>query len=386
MENINSNETRLVDGDLKFKKKKKKTNGKTLLKKIDDYLLLNSGVPVKEKLFFVQHLGVMVHSGISILTAFRTLSEQTESKAFSRILKDIATKIEGGTSLTQSLKGYPKVFNELFVNMVESGEISGKLEDVFHQLYTQMKKQYELVSKIRGALTYPVIVVFIMIAIGIFMMMFIVPKISDVFQQSNAELPVPTKILIAVSHAMANNGVMVFVGMALFIALFTKILKTKRGLYIFQGIVLNLPVIGGIIKKINLAKFARTSSSLMKTDIMITEAFRITGNTLGNLHYRHILEEVGEKIKKGGQISETLKRYPKFFPPIVTQMVIVGEQTGEIDNILEELSTFYEEEVNQIMENLPSIIEPLLILLLGIGVGGMALAVIMPMYSLTDAM
>ncbi len=386
MENTRPEDTRPVDGGLKIKKKKKKTGGKSLFQKIDDYLLLNSGVPVKEKLFFVQHLSVMIHAGISILTAFRTLAEQTESKAFSRILKEIATKIEGGTSLTQALRGYPKAFNELFVNMVESGEISGKLEDVFRQLHLQMKKQYELVSKIKGALTYPVIVVLIMIFIGIFMMMFIVPKISDVFKQSNAELPLPTKILIGVSHAMADNGVLVFVGMALFVAIFAKILKTKKGLYIFQWIVLNLPIVGGIIKKINLAKFARTSSSLMKTDIMITEAFRITGNTLGNLHYRRILEEVGEKIKKGGQISETLKRYPKFFPPIVTQMVIVGEQTGEIDNILEELSVFYEEEVSQIMENLPSIIEPLLILLLGIGVGGMALAVIMPMYSLTDAM
>lgn len=383
MEKINPKDSRPV---VPGKKEAKPKDTRTLFKRIDDYLLSTSRIPLKEKLFFVQHLGVMIHSGISILTALRTLSDQTENKAFSRILKEVATKIEGGTSLTQSLKGYPQIFNELFVNMVESGEISGKLEEVFKQLHIQMKKQYELIAKIRGALTYPVIVICIMIGIGSFMMVYVVPKISNIFKESGAELPLPTQMLIGASQLIVNNGPLVVLALIIFILLFVKTLKTKKGLYILQGIILKLPIISGIVKKINLAKFARTTSSLMKTDIMIVEAFRITGNILGNLHYRQVIQEIGERIKKGGQISETLKKHPQFFPPIVTQMVIVGEQTGEIDTILEDLSVFYEEEVDHIMENLPSIIEPLLILALGIGVGGMALAVIMPMYSLTNAM
>jgi type IV pilus assembly protein PilC len=384
MENINPKNSRPVVAGVKTVKAKK--DERSLIRKIDDYLLYNSNIPLKEKLFFVQHLGVMVHSGISILTALRTLSEQTENKAFSKILKEVAVKIEGGTSLTQALKGYPNIFNELFINMVESGEISGKLEEVFKQLHIQMKKQYELIAKIRGALTYPVIVICIMLGIGAFMMVYVVPKISDVFKESGAELPLPTQILIGTSKLIIDNGPLVILGLIIFILSAIKIIKTKRGRYILQGVILKLPIVSGIIKKINLAKFARTTSSLMKTDIMIVEAFRITGNILGNLHYRQVVQEIGEGIKKGGQINETLKKYPHFFPPIVTQMVIVGEQTGEIDSILEDLSVFYEEEVDHIMENLPSIIEPLLILALGIGVGGMALAVIMPMYSLTNAM
>ncbi len=386
MEKINPQDSKPIGEKTRIKKDGHKDE-RSLFKRLDDYLLsTTSRIPLKEKLFFVQHLAVMIRSGISILTALRTLSDQTENKNFSRVLKEVAAKVEGGTSLTIALKGYPQIFNELFVNMVESGEISGKLEEVFKQLYVQMKKQHELIAKIRGALTYPIIVICIMIGIGAFMMVYVVPKISNIFKESGAELPLPTQILIAISKAIVNNGPIVVLGLILFILLAIKTVKTKKGLYIIQGIVLKIPIVSGIIKKINLAKFSRTSSSLMKTDIMIVEAFRITGNTIGNLHYRQAIQEIGERIKKGGQISETLKKYPNFFPPIVTQMVIVGEQTGEIDSILEDLSTFYEEEVNQIMENLPSIIEPLLILALGIGVGGMALAVIMPMYSLTSAM
>ncbi len=363
----------------------KNSGSGNIFKKIDDYLLKISGVPLKEKLFFVQHLRIMLHSGISILTAFRTLSEQTENKTFSKILKAIANKLESGTSLTEALKDYPAVFGELFINMVASGEISGKLEEVFSQLFLQMKKQHELTSKIKGALTYPVIVIIIMIGIAIFMMMYVVPKILNIFKETGAELPLPTRIMINISNFLINNGTMVLIAVAAAIFLLTRAWKTEKGKFFFQSVFLKIPIISGIIKKINLARFARTASSLLKTDIMIIEAFRITANVLGNLNYRYVVLEIGQAIKKGGQISEVIKKYPVFFPPLVTQMIIIGEQTGEIDNILDELAKFYEDEVNQTMENLPSILEPLLILILGVGVGGMAIAIILPMYSISSA-
>ncbi|MFA5248728.1 MAG: type II secretion system F family protein [Patescibacteria group bacterium] len=358
---------------------------KNFFEKINFYLLMHSSVPLREKLFFVQHLGVMLHSGISILTAFRTLAEQTESKTFSKILKLAASKLEGGTSLTETLKCYPNIFEELFVNMVASGELSGKLEEVFKQLYIQMKKQYELTAKVRGALTYPVIVICIMAGMAVFMMIYVMPKIMDMFKDYGADLPLATKIMIGLSGFLTEHGLPVLIVSVALILFLIKILRTIKGKYIFQGLILRLPIISGIVKKINLARFARTTSSLLKTDIMIIETFRITASVLGNLHYRKVVSEIGLSIKRGGQISEVIKKYPKFFPPVVTQMIIIGEQTGEIDSILEELAKFYEEEVEQIMENLPSIIEPLLILILGAGVGGMALAVIMPMYSITSA-
>ncbi len=353
--------------------------------KINNFLLRFSRIPLKEKLIFVQHLGIMLKAGLPMSGALKTLSEQSDNKLMQKVLKKIADDVTGGVSLTDSLKPHKKIFGELFINMVESGEISGKLEEVLAQLFIQMKKQYQLISKVRGALTYPVVIIFAMMGIGGFMMIVVIPKIMDMLSSFEAELPLPTKILISISSGIINNGLLVVVGLTVFILGFIQILRNPKGKYFFQSLILKMPVVAPIVKKINIARFARTVSSLLKTDIMIIKTFQITADVLGNLHYRYALKEMSEKIKKGGQINEVIKNYPKLFPPVVVQMILVGEQTGQIDNILEELADFYEDEVDQIMNNLPSIIEPILILILGIGVGAMAVAIIMPMYSLTSA-
>jgi len=359
----------------------KKTN---FLAKINDLLLKLSRIPLSEKLFFIQYLGIMLKAGISLSIALKTLAKQTTNKKFARIITDISNNVERGVSFTESLKPHEETFGQLFISMVESGEISGKLEEVLAQLYIQFKKQHELISKVKGALTYPVVIIAAMIGIGTFMMIVVVPQITAMFKEFNAELPLATKVLIATSDALIKHGVLVLLGLILFIILFIKLLKTYRGKYYWQKLLLKLPIFSPIIKKINLARFARTISSLLKTDIMIIKSFQITANVLGNLHYRQALEEMAVKIKKGGKINEVVANYPELFPPVVTQIISVGEETGELDYILSELAQFYEGEVDQIMNNLPSIIEPLLILTLGVVVGGMAVAIIMPMYTLTS--
>jgi type IV pilus assembly protein PilC len=366
-------------------KKEKNKNEMGGVKKINNFLLKFSRVSLKDKLFFVQYLGIMLRAGISLSIALKTLAIQTENKKFSKVINDMSESVEKGVSLTESLRPHVKVFGELFVNMVEAGELSGKLEDVLNQLYVQLKKNHELISKVKGALTYPLVIVFAMVGIGIFMMIFIVPKLTSMLLEFGSELPLPTKILITISDALVNNGLVSLIGFVLFVLVFIKILKTYKGKFFFQAILLKLPIISPIIKKINLAKFSRTISSLLKTDIMIIKTFEISANVLGNLHYREAILMMGEKIKKGSQINEVISLYPKLFPPVVEQIVSVGEQTGELDNILTELADFYEGEVNKIMDNLPSIIEPILILALGVGVGGMAVAIIMPMYSMSAA-
>jgi len=359
----------------------KKTN---FLAKINDLLLKLSRIPLSEKLFFIQYLGIMLKAGISLSIALKTLAKQTTNKKFARIITDISNNVERGVSFTESLKPHEETFGQLFISMVESGEISGKLEEVLAQLYIQFKKQHELISKVKGALTYPVVIIAAMIGIGTFMMIVVVPQITAMFKEFNAELPLATKVLIATSDTLIKHGVLVLLGLILFIILFIKLLKTYRGKYYWQKLLLKLPIFSPIIKKINLARFARTISSLLKTDIMIIKSFQITANVLGNLHYRQALEEMAVKIKKGGKINEVVANYPELFPPVVTQIISVGEETGELDYILSELAQFYEGEVDQIMNNLPSIIEPLLILTLGVVVGGMAVAIIMPMYTLTS--
>ncbi len=371
--------------DVEETKKSTGFNFKLINEKINNFLLKLSRVSLKERLFFAQHLGVMLRAGISLSTAIKTLAKQTKNKHFIYILNDVGTKVEKGSSFADSLMPYKKIFGELFISMIEAGELSGKLEEVLGQLFIQMKKEHTLISRVKGALTYPAVIIMAMFGIGTFMIIFVVPKITAMFKDFNAELPLPTRILIAVSNTIVNHGLVTAVSFIAFIIIFIRILKTYKGKYIFQAILLKMPIISPIIKKINLARFARNISSLLKTDIMIIKTFQITANVLGNLHYRKALLDMSDKIKKGGKINEVIKSYPKLFTPVVTQMVEVGEETGELDNILIELAEFYEDEVNQIMENLPSIIEPLLILMLGLGVGSMAVAIIMPMYALTTA-
>ena len=358
---------------------------KSTLKKIDDFLLKFSRVPLKERLFFVQHLGVMLKSGISLSIAIKTLSKQTENKYFKKVLSDIAEEVEKGKSFTEALTPHKKIFGELFISMVEAGELSGKLEEVLKQLHLQMKKDHKLISKVKGALTYPVVILAAMFGIGTFMIVFIIPKITSMFEEMGTELPLPTKILIGISDAIVNNGLLSLAIFIIVVGSFLKTIKTYKGKYIFQGLLLKMPIFSPIIKKINLARFARNISSLLKTDIMIIKTFQITANVLGNLHYREALLEMSQKIKQGEKLSDTINSHPELFTPVVAQMVAVGEETGELDNILIELAEFYEEEVDQVMENLPAIIEPLLILVLGVGVGGVAVAIIMPMYSITES-
>ncbi|MCD4762140.1 type II secretion system F family protein [bacterium] len=368
------------------KKSPVEKNNNSFTDKINDWLLKFSRVPLKERLFFVQHLGIMLKAGISLSTALKTLSEQTKNKYFVKILIDVSADVEKGDTFADSLRQYQKVFGELFISMIEAGELSGKLEEVLKQLFIQMKKENKLISKVKGALTYPAVIVFAMFGIGTFMLIFVVPKITAMFTELEVELPLPTKILIFVSDSIVNNGVISAIVFIATIFIFIRILKTKNGKIFFQGLLLMSPIIGPIVKKINLARFARNISSLLKTDIMIIKTFQITANVLGNLHYRNALNVMSQKIKKGEKLNEVIKDYPKLFTPVVAQMVAIGEETGELDNILVELAEFYEEEIDQIMENLPAIIEPLLILALGLGVGGVAVAVIMPMYTITSAM
>ncbi len=360
-------------------------NDKSTMDKINDYLLKFSRVPLKERLFFVQHLGVMLKAGISLSVGLKTLAKQTQNKFFVTLLTEISNDVEKGKSFAEALTPYKKIFGELFISMVEAGELSGKLEDVLHELFIQMKKEHTLISKIKGALTYPAVIIVAMVGIGTFMILVIIPKITSMFTEMEVELPLPTKILIGVSNAIINNGIISAISVIIVIAAAIKILKTEKGKYYFQAFMLKMPILSPIVKKINLARFSRNISSLLKTDIMIIKTFQITANVLGNLHYRKALMDMSQKIKKGGKLSEVVNSYPKLFPPIVAQMVTIGEDTGELDNILIELAEFYEEEVDQIMENLPSIIEPLLILMLGLGVGGVAVSIIMPMYSITTA-
>ncbi|MDD4333002.1 MAG: type II secretion system F family protein [Patescibacteria group bacterium] len=357
-----------------------------LIKKKWNFVFTFRSVPLKEKLFFTQYLKLMLKSGISISSAIKVLGKQNENKYFSKILAKIYESVDKGVSLTESLKPHEKVFGELYVNMIGAGETSGKLEEVLDQLYIQMKKQYELSLKVKGALAYPAIIILAMFGVGVFLMIYVMPVLVSTYSDLRASLPWSTRVLINFSDFISNHGILALVVLVFAIFALQQTYHNLRGKYFIQGLILKMPVISPIIKKINIAHFSRTLSSLLKTDVMVVKTFQITANTLGNLHYRRAVNDMAEMIKKGSRINEIISNYPQLFPPVVNQIILVGEETGELDNILSELADFYESEVENIMNDLPSVIEPLIILLLGLGVGIIATAIVMPIYGLAQIM
>ena len=366
------------------------TEGKEVKKSLkninlDKYLLKLQRVSLRDKIFFTKNLGVMIKAGLSLSQALTALAAQTPNKKFKKILEEVEQKVKKGESFAESLKQYPKIFNDLFVSMIASGEVSGNLENVLEQLHKQMTRDHELISKVRGAMIYPAIVITAMIGIGAAMIIFVIPKFVSIFEEINTELPLPTRMLIALSHFITSNGPLVAISLIITITVLVKIFRTKKGKIFLHKLFLKLPILSPIVEKINLARFSRTLSSLLKTDIPIVDAFNITAKVVGNIHYKNALVAAAEKIKKGSRVHESLGKEKKLFPPVVIQMVTVGENSGSLDSILEELATFYEDEIDQTMKNLPTIIEPILMLILGAGVAGMAMAVLMPMYSLTQS-
>lgn len=342
-------------------------------------------IKVVDKIFFTQNLYIMVRTGFSLAQALKTLALQATNKRFRGIIEAVSSDIEKGQSLSKALMKYPKVFNELFVNMIAAGEISGKLEEVLQQLTLQMKKDHALLAKIKSALTYPIIIVVAMLVIGTGLIVFVIPQITSVFAQAEAELPLPTRILIGLSEALQNYGIFMILGLAFLVFLYVRFLKTQKGKHIIHKLMLKTPVFGEIIRKVNIARFTRNLSSLLKTDIPIVQTFSIIGRTLGNIYYREAMQQASEDVKKGINIVKVLERYPNLFPPILIQMVSVGEQSGTLELIAEEIATFYEEDVDQTMTTLPTIIEPILMLLIGAAAGALVAAIILPIYSLSDA-
>jgi len=316
--------------------------------------------------------------------ALNTLALQTTNKKFQVIISEVKYDVENGISFSNALEKHPKVFSELFTNMIAAGEVSGKLDEVLISLTNQMKKDHKLVSKVRTALMYPAVIVIAMVAIGVVMMVTIIPQLVGIFDESGAELPITTKILIFASDTLASQGIWILAGVALLFFGFTRIKKNKKGKRFIHNLLLKIPIFKNIIKKINIARFTRTLSSLMKTDIPIVQTLQIISKTLGNVLFKEALLDASERVKKGISISKTLETKPDLFSPIVTQMINIGEESGTLDTISDEIADFYEEDVDQTMEGLSSIIEPILMLVIGGVVVVVALAVLQPMYGLVE--
>ncbi len=351
---------------------------------VSSFLEKLQGVPVVQKIFFTQNLGVMLRGGFSIGRAMGTLAMQTSHKYFKKVILNLQNDLESGMTFAQALRKYPRVFSELFINMVAAGEASGKLDDVLKSLTTQMKKDFALVSKVKGAMTYPIVVIIAMLGAGVAMITLVIPKLQDVFSQNGATLPLPTRVLIATSDALIHHGFVIALVAIVVVVIFVVLGRTERGRWIVDSVLLNIPITGPIIKKINVARFTRSLSSMLATDIPIIQTFQIIGRTLTSPHFRRSIDDAGQELRSGVTIGKVLARYPRLYPPLVQQMIAVGEESGTLDEVAGDLATFFEEEVDQTMSNLSTIIEPVLLLVLGGAVAGMALAIMLPIYNLSQ--
>ncbi len=368
----------LVKASLAEDKKRKR--------KTDFSLPFLNKVSLKEKLFFTRNLQVMISSGLSLPRSLSILSGQVKNKKFSKAIADINEQVVKGKSFSETLSDHPDVFSDLFQSMVRVGEETGTLEDVLKVMTFQMERESELKSKLMAATLYPAVVILAMIGIGILMLVMVVPRLAETFADLDVELPLTTQLVIGLGSFAAEKWYLIVL---IFIVLFVLLRfasKTKTGKRFLDSLFLKIPILSSIIKKVNSAHTTRTLSSLITAGVPIVRSLEIVSDSLGNIFFKKAIKETSEKVRKGEKLSEAIRPYDDIYPDLVFQMVEVGEETGETSVVLSKLAEFFEEEVTRSTKNLASIVEPILILVVGIVVGFFAVSMVQPMYSMLGAM
>lgn len=343
-------------------------------------------VKIKDLVIFTRELSTMIDAGVPLPRGLGTLADQTENKAFKEIIGSIEHDVENGIPLAEGLAKFPNVFSDVYINMVRAGEAGGILNDILMRLATQVEKESRMRSKIRSAMAYPIAILTITIVAFFGIMLFIMPKISKIITDlggPNAHLPIYSKIMMQISTFTQHNIIFIAIGSAIFIWVFKRYINSEKGKYKWHSILLRVPVFGKIIAKIAIARFSRTFASLMGSGVTVLEALEVTGRAVGNKVLQKELEEIAVAVKNGQPLGKQILG-AKYFPPIVGQMMSVGEETGKIDEILIKVADFYEQEVDSVIDGLSSIIEPIMIVILGGLVGLIAASVMGPIAGLSQ--
>jgi len=332
---------------------------------------------------FTRQLSTMITAGLTVADALRILKEQS-SPGFAQVIDDILRSVEGGTSLAEALEKHPRVFNEVFVSLIRAGEAAGVLDKVLARLSDNLEKQKEFSSKVKGAMIYPAIIVVGMGIVGTIMMIFVIPKLLGLYKEFNAELPLPTKILMTISGLATQFWWIVLIGLGAGFFFFQNFQKTPFGKKKIDEVKLRLPIVGGLQKMTILTEMTRTLGLLVSTGISIIDGLNIVSHAVGNSIYEEELQTAAKQVEKGLPLAGILAEYEEF-PPVVTQMIAVGEETGKLDEVLTKLSVYFESESENLVKGLTTAIEPLIMIVLGLGVGFLVIAVILPIYNLTTA-
>lgn len=342
-------------------------------------------LPLKEQIFFIKRLSFLIKAGIPVLESLSIINDQTKSGSYKTILNSVIADVSNGQYLSASLAKHKKSFGEFTINIIAFGESTGILSENLEYLAEELKKKQELKKKIIGALIYPVIVLIATFAITGFLMLYLFPKITPIFQSIGAGLPLSTRIIMQTSIFLKNYGfylVSTIIGIVIGITIMIK--KNEKFHYMFDSLIIKTPFLGGIVRQYNLSNSTRTIGLLLKSGISISEALPITSKTLSNLVYKKEFENISVRISRGEQMSLYLKSRPKLFPSISTQIISVGEKSGNLSNSLIYLSQMYEAEVEDFTKNLSNMIEPFLMIFMGLLVGFIAISIITPIYSITQ--
>ncbi|OGZ96468.1 MAG: hypothetical protein A2847_00270 [Candidatus Sungbacteria bacterium RIFCSPHIGHO2_01_FULL_50_25] len=337
-------------------------------------------ISIVDKMFFTRNLAVMLGAGLALTKALDALEKQTANGRLKIVIADVKDNIVRGKPFAESLHAHEKIFGELYVNMIEVGETTGKLTLVLRLLAKQIKKDYDLRKRVRGAMIYPAIILSVLIMVGTLMMIYVVPQLTQTILDLGVELPLSTRVIIFISEIISNYILWIILGAAAWGVLFWYSLKTAPGKRIFDTVVLKVPIFGPLINKFNTARFSRILSYLISSGIPIVRSLEITAGVLGNIHFRNAAETAAVEVQKGKQIHQILSAFP-VFQPMVLQMIEVGEETGKISSMLLRLAIFFEDEVSNTTKNLASIIEPILMVVIGIAVGFFAISMLQPIYS-----
>jgi type IV pilus assembly protein PilC len=350
-----------------------------------DILAPFKGIRLGDLVVFSRQLATMINAGLPIVRALYILSEQTENPKLNDVVVAVRKDVEAGLSLSESLGKHPEVFSRLYVEMVKAGEIGGILDGVLLRLADQLERDQDLRRKIRSALTYPIVVLILAILAASFMLIFIVPVFAKMFQDLGGTLPLPTRICMLISDILTSIlGVLVYAGMGLAVVLFLRWKKTERGRKVWGRAVLRIPAkIGDVVKKATLARFARTLATLSAAGVPILQSIEITATSSGNWVVENALLKSRDAIREGIPLYKPLETEP-VFPPMVTRMIAVGEETGDIDGMLTKIAEFYESEVDAAVKALTSIIEPLMIVVVGGIVGSIVISMYLPMFKIFE--
>lgn len=340
------------------------------------------GVKDKDIVVFTRQFATMIDAGLPLVQALEILSAQVENKTLSKTLVQVKTDVESGATYADALKKHPRVFSELYVNMVAAGEAGGILDTILNRLATYIEKAMKLKKKVKGAMVYPAVVSSIAVLVIAVIMIFVVPTFSKLFVQLGGTLPLPTRIVINLSNFIAGIGGLMTLGAIVAVIVFTvQARKTEKGKHIIDKILLKLPIFGALLNKVAVAKFTRTLGTLVSSGVPILDGLEITAKTSGNKVIEYAIMDVRKGVVGGKTLAEPITK-AKVFPPMVTHMIAVGESTGALDAMLSKIADFYDDEVDAAVSNLTALMEPMLMVFLGGAVGFIVVAMYLPIFKL----